>query len=79
VGADLIPQGRRLQVRLAVPRTERAEFMTRLRMLSEGLPIAAQLVWTLTDEDDPPDASHSPAAGANSSGSLVSVNAQPPP
>ncbi|MDH5774922.1 MAG: hypothetical protein OEZ57_08400 [Nitrospirota bacterium] len=53
--------------------------MTRLRMLSEGLPIAAQLVWTLTDEDDPPDASHSPAAGANSSGSLVSVNAQPPP
>jgi hypothetical protein len=54
VGADLIPQGRRVQVRFAVPREERAEFVTRLRTLSEGLPIAAQLEWTLTDDDHPP-------------------------
>lgn len=48
VGADLIPQGRRLQIRFAVPREERPEFVSRLRTLSEGLPIAAQLDWTLT-------------------------------
>jgi len=43
VGADLIPDARRLRVRFAVPTEERAEFLQRLRTLSEGLPIAAQL------------------------------------
>ncbi len=56
VWADLIPRGHRLQIRLAVPREERPEFLTRLRTLSEGLPIAAQLDWTLTDEESPLDA-----------------------
>lgn len=42
VGADLIPRGRRLDIRLAVPREERPAFLTRLRTLSEGLPIVAQ-------------------------------------
>jgi hypothetical protein len=79
VGADLIPQGRRLHVRFAVPRAERSEFLTRLRTLSEGLPIAAQLEWTLTDDECPPEAPYPPPAGANSPGSLVPVNAQPPP
>lgn len=50
VGADLISQGRRVQVRFAVPEMERAEFLRRLRTMSEGLPIAAQLEWTLTDQ-----------------------------
>jgi hypothetical protein len=50
VGADLISQGRRVQVRFAVPEVERAEFLRRLRTMSEGLPIAAQLEWTLTDQ-----------------------------
>jgi hypothetical protein len=49
VGADLIPRGRRLEIRFAVPREERPAFLTRLRTLSKGLPIAAQLEWTLTD------------------------------
>jgi len=79
VGADLIPQGRRLQVRLAVPREERPEFVTRLRTLSEGLPIAAQLEWTLTDDEHPPEAPVPPSAETHSPGSLVPVNAQPPP
>ena len=76
VGADLIPQGRRLQVRFAVPREE---FVTRLRTLSEGLPIAAQLEWTLTDDECPPEAAQPPSPWAHSPGSLVPVNPQPPP
>jgi hypothetical protein len=63
VGADLIPQGRRLQIRFAVPREERREFLDRLRTLSEGLPIAAQLDWTLRDEESPPDTCRSANAG----------------
>lgn len=47
VGADLIPRARTVQVRFAVPQQERPEFLRRLRTLSEGLPIAAQLEWTL--------------------------------
>lgn len=49
VGADLIPDARRRCVRFAVPPEERPEFLHRLRTLSEGLPIAAQLEWELTD------------------------------
>jgi len=79
VGADLIPQGRRVQVRFAVPREERAEFVTRLRTLSEGLPIAAQLEWTLTDDEHPPEAPQPSPAGANPHDSLVPFIAQPPP
>jgi hypothetical protein len=52
VGADLIPHARRLRVRFAVPPEERAEFLQRLRTLSEGLPIAAQLDWDLSEADD---------------------------
>ena len=52
VGADLIPKARRLRVRFAVPREERSEFLQRLRTLSEGLPIAAQLEWELTDANE---------------------------
>ncbi len=52
VGADLIPEARRLRVRFAVPREERAEFLQRLRTLSEGLPIAAQLDWELSEADE---------------------------
>ncbi len=76
VGADLMPQGRRLQIRLAVPREERPEFLSRLRTLSEGLPIAAQLDWTLTDEEPSSDASQPRPSGAHPSGIPV---AQPPP
>jgi DDE family transposase len=79
VGADLIPQGRRLPIRFAVPREERPEFLTRLRRLSDGLPIAAQLEGTLTDEERRPEAPHPPPAVPNSPGSLVSFIAQPPP
>jgi hypothetical protein len=53
VGADLIPNARRLRVRFAVPPEERPEFLQRLRTLSEGLPIAAQLEWELTDPNEP--------------------------
>jgi len=49
VGADLIPDARRLRVRFAVPPEERPEFLQRLRTLSEGLPIAAQLEWDLSE------------------------------
>ena len=49
VGADLIAQGRRVQVRLAMAQPQRAEFLRRLRSLSEGLPIAAQLEWSVAD------------------------------
>ncbi len=52
VGADLIPKARRLRVRFAVPPEDRAEFLQRLRMLSAGLPIAAQLEWLLPEADE---------------------------
>ena len=51
VGADLIPEARRLRVRLAIPPEERAEFLQRLRTISEGLPIAAQLEWDLSEAE----------------------------
>lgn len=76
VGADLIPQGRRLQIRFAVPREEREEFLVRLRTLSAGLPIAAQLEWTLTDEESPSESSQPRPSGAHPAGIPV---AQPPP
>lgn len=57
VGADLIPNARRLRVRFAVPAEERHEFLQRLRTPSEGMPIAAQLDWDLHEADDPEDAS----------------------
>ena len=47
VGADLISQGRRMQIRFAMPEPDRPEFLRRLRTMSHGLPIAAQLEWTL--------------------------------
>ena len=50
VGADLISQGRRVRIRFALPEPDRAEFLRRLRTMSQGLPIAAQLEWTLTDQ-----------------------------
>ena len=50
MGADLIAQGRRVQIRFAMPEPDRPEFLRRLRTMSEGLPIAAQLEWTLTDQ-----------------------------
>jgi hypothetical protein len=63
VGADLIPKARRLRVRFAVPAEERAEFLQRLRRLSEGLPIAAQLDWDLSEAADADHASaHTPHA-----------------
>jgi Transposase DDE domain group 1 len=68
VGADLIPQGRRLQIRFAVPREERGEFLDRLRTLSAGLPIAAQLEWTFTDEELPSDASQPAPSWTHPSG-----------
>ena len=51
VGADLISQGRRVRIRFALPELDRLEFLRRLRTLSQGLPIAAQLEWSLTDHD----------------------------
>ena len=50
VGADLISQGCRVQIRFAMPEPDRPEFLRRLRTISEGLPIAAQLEWSLTDQ-----------------------------
>jgi hypothetical protein len=50
VGADLISQGRRVQIRFAMPEPDRPEFLCRLCTMSEGLPIAAQLEWSLTDQ-----------------------------
>ena len=50
VGADLISQGRRIKIRFAMPEPDRPEFLRRLRTMSEGLPIAAQLEWILTDQ-----------------------------
>lgn len=52
VGADLIPHARRLWVRFAVPVEERPAFLQRLRTLSEGLPIAAQLKWDLSEAEE---------------------------
>ena len=49
VGADLISQGRKVQIRLALPNEQRPELLRRLRTISEGLPIAAQLESSLTD------------------------------
>src|SRR5215510_13928552 len=48
VGADLIYQGRKVKVRLALPKPDRPEFLRRLRTVSDGLPIAAQLEWSTT-------------------------------
>ncbi len=48
VGADLISQGRRVQIRFAMPEPDRPEFLARLRTVSDGLPIAAQLEWTVS-------------------------------
>jgi len=50
VGADLIHQGRRVQIRFAMPEPDREEFLRRLHTVSQGLPIAAQLEWTLSDQ-----------------------------
>lgn len=50
VGADLIAQGRRVQIRLAMADQEHPEFLRRLRTVSQGLPIAAQLEWSVTDQ-----------------------------
>lgn len=52
VGADLVSDARRLRVRFAVPTEERTEFLHRLRTLSAGLPIAAQLDWDLNEAAD---------------------------
>ena len=79
VGADLIPQGRRLQIRFAVPREERREFLDRLRTLSAGLPIAAQLEWTLTDEEDSHEASSETKRSHFSPVAPLAAVAQPPP
>ncbi|MDC8450167.1 MAG: hypothetical protein LV473_17675, partial [Nitrospira sp.] len=54
---------RRLRVRFAVPPEERPEFLQQLHTLSEGLPIAAQLDWDLSEADDANHAStHAPNA-----------------
>src|SRR4029077_11843660 len=52
IGADLICQGRKVKVRLALPKPDRAEFLQRLRTVSDGLPIGAQLQWSIS-EDSP--------------------------
>ncbi len=52
VGADLIPKARWLGIRFAVPPEERTEFLQRLRTISEGVPLAAQLDWDLSEADD---------------------------
>jgi len=52
VGADLICQGRKVKIRLALPKPDRPEFLRRLRTVSDGLPIAAQLEWS-TAKDSP--------------------------
>jgi len=50
VGADLIYQGRKVKVRLALPKPDRPEFLRRLRTVSDGLPIAAQLEWSTSGD-----------------------------
>lgn len=57
VGADLIYQGRKVKVRLALPKPDRPEFLSRLRTVSDGLPIAAQLEWS-TSQDLPAQPDH---------------------
>jgi len=39
-----------VQIRFAMPQPDRPEFLCRLRTVSDGLPIAVQLEWTLTDQ-----------------------------
>ena len=39
-----------MQIRFAMPEPDRPEFLRRLRTVSDGLPIAVQLEWTLTDQ-----------------------------
>lgn len=51
-----------LRVRLAAPTEERVELLHRLRTLSEGLPIPAQLDWDLAEADD---ASQTPSGPAD--------------
>jgi hypothetical protein len=41
-----------VKVRLALPKPDRPEFLRRLRTVSDGLPIAAQLEWS-TGKDSP--------------------------
>ncbi len=50
VGADLISRGRQVRIRLAMPEADRPEFLRRLRSMSVGLSIAAQLEWSLSDQ-----------------------------
>ena len=50
VGADLIHQGRRVQIGFAMPEPDRTEFLRRLRTVSEGLPSAAPLEWSPSDQ-----------------------------
>ena len=73
VGADLISQGRPVQIRFAMPEPDRPEFLRRLRAVSEGLPIAAQLEWSLTDQTpNHPDKIITPIPLLNSVPSQVS-------
>jgi hypothetical protein len=73
VGADLISQGRRIQIRFAMPEPDRPEFLRRLRTVSDGLPIAAQLEWSLTDQTPShPDKIITPISLLNSVPSQVS-------
>ena len=62
VVADLISQGRRVQIRFAMPQADRQEFLRRLRTLKILLPIAAQLEWSESDQQEPthPDEPVSP-------------------
>lgn len=50
VGADLISQGRSVRIGFAMTEPDRAEFLRRLCTVSEGLPIAAQLEWSESDQ-----------------------------
>jgi hypothetical protein len=60
VGADLIPETRRLRIRFAVPPEERPEFLQRLRTIFHGLPIAAQLEWDVCEADETAQRPNSP-------------------
>jgi hypothetical protein len=61
-GADLIPGTRAVQVQFSVPREELAEFLRRLRTLSEGLKIVAQLERQLVDEEPATESPEQPAS-----------------
>src|SRR5262249_14321620 len=50
VGADLIYQGRKVKVRLALPKPDHPEFLEGLRTVADGLPIAAQLEWSTSGD-----------------------------